>query len=104
MSASRSIAEVVPEGDLRASLEAMRDALAAQTDEIDLQHRQGCRCSCGPRDGQLLAALTKRIEEIVLRIADLPEEEGKSDLDRLSARVDDLAPRRAARGPGSAAS
>lgn len=99
-----SIAEVVPQGDLRASLEAIRDRLAAETDDLQWsRHKRECFCACGIGDPRSLVALTKRLSEVLAEIAALPAaKDGGSKLDRISARVDDLADRRARRVPSAA--
>lgn len=102
---SLTIAQVVPQGDLRASLEAIRDRLAFETDDtLWAKHKKTCHCECGMGDGRLLVALTKRLSEVLAELSELPVEGGKTNLDSLSARVDDLAPRRARRVADSASS
>lgn len=99
MAESRTIAQVVPEGNRLASLIAIRDRLALETDDtLWAKHKRECDCQCGMGDGRLLVALTKRLSEVLAEIDALPDAEKVSDLDRISARVDDLAPRRARRG------
>lgn len=101
---SRTIAQVVPLGHRRASLVAIRDRLASETDDtLWAKHKRECNCQCGMGDGRLLVALTKRLSEVLAEIAELPDAGEETDLDRISARVDDLAPRRARRGAGTAA-
>lgn len=91
-----SIAAVVPRGDRRASLIAIRDRLAEETnDTLWAKHKRECNCQCGMGDGRLLVALTKRLSEVLAEIAALPEPHSEaSDLDKLA---DELAPRRATR-------
>lgn len=93
---AKAIAAVVPKGDLRESLEAIRNRLAAETDDtLWAQHKRECNCQCGMGDGRLLVALTKRLSEVLAEIAALPEAPSEaSELDRLA---DELAPRRATR-------
>ena len=98
----RSIAAVVPQGDLRASLEAIRDRLAEETDDtLWARHKRECNCQCGMGDGRLLVALTKRLSEVLAELAALPGVAGVSKLDRIA---DELAPRRAVRRSGAEAS
>ena len=95
-SPSTTIASVVPKGDLRESLTAIRDRLAEETDDtLWAKHKRECNCQCGMGDGRLLVALTKRLSEVLAEIASLPEAPSEaSELDRLA---DELAPRRATR-------
>jgi len=92
----QSIAIVVPKGDRRESLLAIRDRLAQETeDTLWAKHKRECNCQCGMGDGRLLVALTKRLSEVLAEIAALPEPRSEaSDLDKLA---DELAPRRATR-------
>ena len=94
-SRTATIATVIPRGDLRNSLEAIRDRLAEETnDTLWAKHKRECNCQCGMGDGRLLVALTKRLSEVLAEIAALPEVGGVTELDRLA---DELAPRRATR-------
>lgn len=93
--APSTIADVVPKGDLRASLIAIRDRLAFETDDLKWsRHKRECNCVCGMTDPRALVALTKRLEETLAAIEALPAVGGVSKLDRLA---DDLAARRAQR-------
>jgi hypothetical protein len=86
---------VVPKGDHRASLIAIRDRLAEETDDtLWARHKRECNCQCGMGDGRLLVALTKRLSEVLAEIEALPESGKVTKLDRLA---DELAPRRATR-------
>lgn len=90
-----TIASVVPRGDRRDSLIAIRDRLAQETDDtLWAKHKRECNCQCGMGDGRLLVALTKRLSEVLAELAGLPEKGEVSKLDRLA---DELAPRRATR-------
>lgn len=90
-----TIADVVPKGDRRASLEAIRDRLAEETDDLKWsKHKSECRCVCGMTDPRALVAVTKRLSEVLAELADLPTAGRKTRLDRLA---DELAPRRAQR-------
>jgi hypothetical protein len=90
-----TIANTVPAGDLRRSLEAIRDRLAEETDDtLWARHKRECNCQCGMGDGRLLVALTKRLSEVLAEIAALPAVGKVTKLDRLA---DELAPRRAQR-------
>lgn len=105
-----TIAEAVPAGDLRKSLIAIRDRLAAETDDVKwARHKRECNCQCGMADIRALVALTKRLEETLAAIAALPEalkEASKVDRVRAAAakRRDELAERRTNRPAGSSAS
>lgn len=107
---AKSISEAVSTGNLRASLEAIRDRLAAETDEVRwAKHRRECNCQCGMADIRALVALTKRLEETMQAIEALPAVKGEvSAVDRVraaaGAKRDELAARRAARAAGAAAS
>lgn len=94
--AAKTIAKIVPKGDRRESLVAIRDRLADETDDtLWAKHKRECNCQCGMGDGRLLVALTKRLSEVLAEIAALPEAPAEaSDLDKLA---DELAPRRATR-------
>ncbi len=109
-SLDNTIASVVPRGDLRASLFAIRDRLAAETDDLRwAQHKRECNCVCGMTDPRSLVALTKRLEETLAAIEALPKvAKEESAVDRVIAatakRRDELAARRAGRESGSSAS
>lgn len=64
------VEQVVAEGDLRASLEALRDRLAQAVDV------------CEPRE---LAGLAKQLGEVLKALASMPGVE-KSELDDLASR------------------
>ena len=104
------IASTVPKGDLRASLTAIRDRLAAETDDLKwAKHKRECNCQCGMADIRALVALTKRLEETLTAIEALPKPDRKeSAVDRVraatAARRDELAARRAHRESGAPAS
>lgn len=110
MTSIGKIAETVPKGDLRASLIAIRDRLARETDDLKwAKHKRECNCQCGMADIRALVALTKRLEETLAAIEALPKAaEGVSPVERaISAaakRRDELAARRAARESGAPAS
>lgn len=105
-----TIATTVPKGDQRASLVAIRDRLAAETDDVKwAKHKRECNCQCGMADIRALVALTKRLEETIAAIAALPEvKKEESAVDRVraaaAARRDELAARRANRESGTSAS
>lgn len=108
--ADLKIATVVPTGDLRASLIAIRDRLAAETDDVKwAKHKRECNCQCGMADIRALVALTKRLEETLAAIEALPKvAKEASAVDRVraaaAARRDELAARRANRESGAPAS
>ena len=101
------IADVVPKGDLRDSLTAIRDRLAAETDDVKwAKHKRECNCQCGMADIRALVALTKRLEETLAALAALPKQETEaSAVDNVIAaaakRRDELAARRAGRDAGT---
>ena len=103
----KKIAQVVPTGDLHASLVAIRDRLAAETDDVQwARHKRECNCQCGMADIRALVALTKRLEETLAAIAALPRQETEaSAVDNVIAaaakRRDELAARRASRDAGA---
>ena len=105
-----AIAVVVPTGDVRASLVAIRDRLAAETDDVAwARHKRECNCQCGMADIRALVALTKRLEENMAAIEALPRaDREESAVDRVraaaAARRDELAARRAHRESGAPAS
>lgn len=104
------ISTVVPRGDHRESLIAIRDRLAAETDDLQWsKHRSECHCVCGMTDVRALVALAKKIEETLAAIAALPVPDRKeSAIDGIVAgaakRRDELAARRANRTAGAPAS
>lgn len=106
-SSPSSIARVVPGGDLRASLTAIRDRLAAETDDVKwAKHKRECNCQCGMADIRALVALTKRLEETLAAIDALPKQETEaSAIDNVIAaaakRRDELAARRTKRESGA---
>lgn len=108
--ARSKISAVVPAGDLRASLAAIRDRLAAETDDVQwARHKRECNCQCGMADIRALVALTKRLEETMAAIEALPKvAKEASAVDNVLAaaakRRDELAARRARRDAGSPAS
>jgi hypothetical protein len=104
------ISTVVPKGDHRASLIAIRDRLAAETDDLKWsKHKRECACVCGMTDPRALVALAKKLEETLAAIAALPVPDRKeSAVDGIVAgaakRRDELAAKRASRTPGAPAS
>lgn len=109
-SSDDKISAVVPKGVLRDSLIAIRDRLAAETDDVKwARHKRECVCQCGMADIRALVALTKRLEETLAAIEALPKQAQEvSAVDRAiavaTARRDELAARRAAREAGAPAS
>jgi hypothetical protein len=104
-----TIATVVPTNDLRASLIAIRDRLASETDDVKwAKHKRECNCQCGMADIRALVALTKRLEETLAAIAALPSEKKEaSAVDKVIASAaatnDELAAKRQARRSGTSA-
>lgn len=81
------IGDVVPSGDRRASLEAIRNRLAAETnDTLWQRHKEECECFCGMGDGRLLVALVKELRAVIAEIETLPVAAEKSTSDQLAAR------------------
>lgn len=93
---SESIADVAPGNDRRATLKAIRDRLAEETNDLKwAQHKRECHCTCGITSPAALVALVKELRAVELELAGLPDGKDEvSDLDRLA---DELAPRRATR-------
>lgn len=93
---AESIASVAPGNNRRATLVAIRDRLAAETDDLKwAQHKRECHCTCGITSPAALVALVKELRSVELELTSLPAPDGEvSDLDRLA---DELAPRRATR-------
>lgn len=89
-----SLPEVVAEGDRRASLEAIRDRLAAELDTDG--HKRSCECECGvtATDGRVIAMVAGRLVDVIRELDALPN-------GREVSTVDDLAARRAARRQGT---
>src|SRR4051812_4735170 len=99
-----SVAEVVPRGDRRLSLEAMRDLLAGEVETAKLaEHRRECVCHCGMADLRALVARTKQMSGLMAEIDGLRETEGKSKLDDIVASVAPLDTHRRRRAAGVAA-
>lgn len=87
MAAQRKLSEVVAEGDLRASLEALRDTLAAEIEA-------GTACvKCGGSVSSPTASLAKQLADVLVGLEALPRREASA--------VDQLAKRRAARLSGA---
>jgi hypothetical protein len=78
---------VVPAGDRRASLVAIRDRLAAETsDTLWQRHKDECDCYCGMGDGRLLVALVKELRAVITELDSLPAAKEQSTSDQLAAR------------------
>lgn len=73
-----NVADTLADGDLRASLERLRDRLAQ---ELDIA--APC-CECDRSDGRVIATLTKELAAILARIDALPAPEGASRIDELA--------------------
>jgi hypothetical protein len=105
-----SIAVVVPKGDVRASLLAVRDRLAVETDDVAwARHKRECNCQCGMADIRALVALTKRLSEVLAEIEALPKAPREASavehvIAAAAAKRDELAARRAHRESGAPAS
>lgn len=95
-----TVALVVPQGDRLASLVALRDRLAFETDDtLWAKHKRECNCQCGMGDGRLLVALVKELRAVIAEIDSLPEREGRSKLDDIVASVASLDGHRRSRAP-----
>lgn len=98
-----AIKTVALKGDRRQILIAIRDRLAAETEDARwAQHKRECTCTCGIGDGRVLVALVKELRSVLGELAALPGAEKESELDRIAGRVDELAPRRSRRIAGTA--
>jgi hypothetical protein len=99
------LSTVAPD-DRRRWLEALRDRLAREADEVTWdKHKRECTCVCGMGDGRTLVAVLKELRAVLDAIELLPVEQKGSRLDRIAAaRDDELAERRTRRGPAAASS
>lgn len=87
MNVTDRIGDVVPLGDRRASLEAIRNRLAAETnDTLWQRHKEECECFCGMGDGRLLVAIVKELRVVIAELETLPASAEKSTSDQLAAR------------------
>lgn len=85
--ATKRIGDVVPLGGRRASLEAIRDRLAAETnDTLWQRHKEECECFCGMGDGRLLVAIVKELRAVIAELETLPNAAETSTSDQLAAR------------------
>lgn len=110
MAEAPTLAQIIALGDLRNSLVAIRDRLAAELDDLKwARHKNECKCLCGMSDIRAYVAGTKRLEETLNAIEALPAPEREvSAVDNVLAaaakRRDELAARRANRETGTSAS
>jgi hypothetical protein len=93
---------VVPKGDRRRALVALRDRLAQETDDtLWAKHKRECNCQCGMGDGRLLVALVKELRDTLRELDSLPDEGRESAVDKLTSRVsatrDELSEKRTTR-------
>jgi|SRR5881394_278771 len=86
------LSTVVSGGDLRRSLQAMRDLLARDADDVTWEkHKAECKCVCGMADTRARVAVVKELRAVLDAIEALPEVKEESSLDRISAGVADIA-------------
>jgi hypothetical protein len=85
--------------DRRRWLEALRDRLAREADEVTWdKHKRECKCVCGMGDGRTLVAVLKELRAVLDAIDALPAEKEGSRLDDIAAHVaDEVAQRRSRR-------
>lgn len=94
-----TISATAPDGVRRKTLEAIRDRLALETDDVKwAMHKRECRCTCGITNPSALVALVKELRAVEAELAGLPSAGEVSELDELA---DELAPRRAVRRTAS---
>lgn len=92
------MANVIPTGNRIASLGAIRDRLAAETDDTRwAKHKAECRCTCGIGDGRVLVALVKELRAVITELDSLPDGRQEEPLDILRAGVADVVPIRSRR-------
>lgn len=90
-SSAKTLATIVALGDLRDSLIAIRDRMAAELDDIKwAKHKRECSCLCGMSDIRAYVSGTKRLEDVLMSIAALPDPEVRTELDRIADSVADL--------------
>jgi hypothetical protein len=104
-----SFSKVLSSGDLRQSLEAIRDLLAADADDVTWEkHKAECRCVCGMGDGRTRVAIVKELRAVLDALEALPGGKEATAVDdivaRASAKRDELAARRKNRMPVPASS
>jgi|SRR6185436_9255779 len=93
------LSAVVSGGDLRQSLEAIRDLLAADADDVTWEkHKAQCRCVCGMGDGRTRVAIVKELRAVLDALEKLPGGKEATAVDgivaRATAKRDELAARR----------
>jgi hypothetical protein len=77
-----SVSDSTPKGR-RATLEALRDRLAAILDGT-AGHLRGCDCDCGtPWDAGKVAPIARELREVLAQLEDLPTAgNGESEIER----------------------
>lgn len=103
------LSTVVSSGDLRRSLEAMRDVLARDADDTTWEkHKAECRCVCGMADTRARVAVLKELRAVLDALEALPGGKEATAVDgivaRAAAKVTNLADRRENRAAGAASS
>lgn len=97
-SSANTLATIIKLGDLRNSLVAIRDRLADELDDIKwAKHKRECTCLCGMSDIRAYVSGTKRLEDVLMAIAALPDPEVRTELDRIADVVADLGEHRRSR-------
>lgn len=80
--------DVIAGGDLRQSLVAIRDRIAADLEAG--KHQDGCTCQCDSPvagDPRALAALSKELRAVLADIARIPSAEKDDPLDRVESAI-----------------
>lgn len=86
-SSADAISKVVPTGDRRTALVAIRDRLAGETDDtLWMKHKAECLCVCGMGDGRLLVAIVKELRAVIQELETLPVPKSESTSDQLAER------------------
>lgn len=89
MATYRDVRAAVEAGDRRASLQSIRDKLAASLDGITTEHQAGCQCECGPAavDGRVVATVSKELRATLADLDALPKPNQGGAVVDLTARL-----------------